>query len=187
MPWPPVVPPTNRTNATVQLDNHPADHNQMAQAVTDLTTRLTSAAWGIIPAGLAAVTADVAITATATPGTPITGASCAVTTLAGRRYRVVWTCNAWMTNNSSSAIFVLRRDGTIIQQRGFQCPLGGYNVPAAVELIDAPAAGAHTYTVAAWINLGGGTLHAGGSAAEVAQLTVTDVGPTAPTTLEVVS
>jgi len=181
MAFPPTVPPATRANTTVELDAHPSDHNMIANALTDLITRLTSSAWGIIPAGLATVTADVAITATASPGTAVTGASCAVTTLANRRYRIKYTCNAWAANANTVYAFVLRRDGTIIQQRAFTAPLGGNNQAAVIELIDAPAAGAHTYSVAAWIVTGAGTLHAGGSATEVAQLTVTDEGPTVPT------
>src|SRR5262245_50843412 len=42
LPYPPAIPPVNRTNATAQADNHPADHNQLAQALTDITNELGS-------------------------------------------------------------------------------------------------------------------------------------------------
>ena len=40
MAWPPPVQPTNRTNATPQLDTHAADHNALALAVNDLVTEV---------------------------------------------------------------------------------------------------------------------------------------------------
>lgn len=36
MAWPPAVLPTNRTNATPQLDTHPSDHNNVNAAVNDI-------------------------------------------------------------------------------------------------------------------------------------------------------
>lgn len=40
MAWPPATLPTNRTNATPQLDTHAADHNAHALAINDLVDRL---------------------------------------------------------------------------------------------------------------------------------------------------
>lgn len=40
MVYPPSVPPNNRTNATVTEDNHPGDHNDVADALTDIITEL---------------------------------------------------------------------------------------------------------------------------------------------------
>lgn len=44
MAWPPPVLPTNRTNATPQLDTHVSDHNAANLAINDLVTRLQSRA-----------------------------------------------------------------------------------------------------------------------------------------------
>lgn len=40
MAYPPVVPPATRTNATPQADNHPADHNGISAALTDIVNVL---------------------------------------------------------------------------------------------------------------------------------------------------
>lgn len=40
MPYPPTVPPTTRVNSTPQADNHPLDHNQLSQAITDMVNKL---------------------------------------------------------------------------------------------------------------------------------------------------
>ena len=40
MAWPPVIPPTGRTNDTPTKDAHPSDHNVTAQALTDLVTKV---------------------------------------------------------------------------------------------------------------------------------------------------
>ena len=47
------------------------------------------------------------------------------------------------------------------------------------EVIDAPSAGAHTYTVNVW-RVTGSDLNNGASATQPSELTVTDVGPTSP-------
>lgn len=40
MPWPPTIPPTNRTDATVMAGTHPSDHNQLGLALADLRDNL---------------------------------------------------------------------------------------------------------------------------------------------------
>ena len=42
MAYPPSVLPVNRTNASAVQDNHPGDHNNLAQAINDITTELGS-------------------------------------------------------------------------------------------------------------------------------------------------
>jgi hypothetical protein len=44
--WPPPTPPNNRANTTPQLDDHPADHNKIANALDTLVDRADmSTAW----------------------------------------------------------------------------------------------------------------------------------------------
>ena len=50
MAWPPVIPPVTRTNATPSLDTHPADHTEIAQALTDLVSKLDITPWAAMPA-----------------------------------------------------------------------------------------------------------------------------------------
>ena len=44
MTFPPPVPPNNRTNASPQQDNHPDDHNMIADALTGLIAETTTIA-----------------------------------------------------------------------------------------------------------------------------------------------
>jgi hypothetical protein len=63
MPYPPTVPPTGRTNATPQADNHPSDHNAISTALTDIINELgadPSLAYATVMARLAAMDATTA-------------------------------------------------------------------------------------------------------------------------------
>jgi hypothetical protein len=40
MAYPPAIPPADRVNATPQVDNHPADHNAISAALTDIVNEL---------------------------------------------------------------------------------------------------------------------------------------------------
>jgi hypothetical protein len=40
MSWPPIIPPNDRTNETLNEDNHPADHNESSDALTAIVGRL---------------------------------------------------------------------------------------------------------------------------------------------------
>jgi hypothetical protein len=51
MPWPPVIPPATRANATPQLDAHPSDHNAISLALTDIVARVNPTAWTAIAFG----------------------------------------------------------------------------------------------------------------------------------------
>ena len=48
MAWPPPIPP-HRTNATPSIDTHPGDHNQIADALTELVNRANAgvAVWRV--------------------------------------------------------------------------------------------------------------------------------------------
>ena len=51
MPFPPPVPPNSRTNATPQVDNHPGDHNQIADALTEIINELSRVSTNLQPVG----------------------------------------------------------------------------------------------------------------------------------------
>ena len=55
MAWPPPVLPVNRTNATVQTDNHIYDHNTANQAINDLVTQVQALQGRLSPTGRGAV------------------------------------------------------------------------------------------------------------------------------------
>lgn len=42
MAYPPTIPPNTRANTTPQFDNHPGDHNDISDALTDIVTELGS-------------------------------------------------------------------------------------------------------------------------------------------------
>lgn len=43
MAFPPTIPPSTRTNATPQVDNHPGDHNMISSALSDLVNHASGA------------------------------------------------------------------------------------------------------------------------------------------------
>lgn len=53
MAWPPTIPPNTRQNTTPELDNHPSDHNTIADALTAIVTQVNATAtptpWTAIP------------------------------------------------------------------------------------------------------------------------------------------
>lgn len=63
MAYPPTVPPTGRTNATAQADNHPSDHNAISAALTDIINELgadpSSASFATVQARLDAANRSV--------------------------------------------------------------------------------------------------------------------------------
>lgn len=89
MPYPPVIPPATRVNQTPQADNHPADHNGLSQALTDIVNEL-----GANPSGpaasldsrLAPMIGSVSAGGTALEGTvpsPLTGILISAGTMVG--------------------------------------------------------------------------------------------------------
>jgi Microcystin-dependent protein len=51
MPYPPPVPPDTRTNATVSADNHPADHNAISVALTEIINHIAALEQTLAPIG----------------------------------------------------------------------------------------------------------------------------------------
>jgi hypothetical protein len=62
MPYPPTVPPSNRTDPTPQATNHPSDHNALSKALTDIINELgadpSSAGYATVQARLDALKAS---------------------------------------------------------------------------------------------------------------------------------
>lgn len=51
MPYPPVIPPNTRTNTTLQVNDHPADHNQISDALTEIVNRIAALEQLLVPVG----------------------------------------------------------------------------------------------------------------------------------------
>ena len=51
MAYPPPVPPATRTNATVMATNHPADHNTISAALTEILNHIATLETALYPIG----------------------------------------------------------------------------------------------------------------------------------------
>ncbi len=140
MAWPPLVPPATRANNTPQLDNHPGDHNGLANAITDVVARLAAAAVSQVAGAVAGATVASGQTATV----------CTFTIPAGPVVRMV--AFSWSAQNTASpdpvAVIALNGPGGVIYtQRAYPVTNGTalrFNGRTSV-----PAAGG-TY----WITIG---------------------------------
>lgn len=57
MPYPPTVPPASRSNATVQADNHPSDHDLISVALTEIINHIAETEVGArVDGGFATLT-----------------------------------------------------------------------------------------------------------------------------------
>lgn len=56
MPYPPPVPPATRTNATVMATNHPADHNLLSAALTEVLNHMATLEGSLYPIGTISMT-----------------------------------------------------------------------------------------------------------------------------------
>ena len=55
MAYPPPVPPATRTNATVMATNHPADHNAISAALTEILNHMATLETSLYPIGTIAI------------------------------------------------------------------------------------------------------------------------------------
>lgn len=170
MPWPPTIPPATRSNATSQLDTHPADHNTLAQAATDTVTKVNAIAWGppVAPAVLSA-----SVGAIGTAFVNVAGLAVTATLTAGRRYLI----RAYLLASSGGGnTYVRGRINSSVA--GVLAPIV---VPQFIQtsgstaiIVDAFVVGAgaaHTFTAQAMVDTG--TMSVG----TASYLSVTDVGP----------
>ena len=167
MAYPPSVLPTNRANGTTVVDQHPADHNALAQAVNDITSTLGAApagSYASVQARLAAQPASIVawkqgttspLTLNANGGAFSPVGIVTATMVAGRLYRYEITARAI----SAGAYLKLQRDA--VDYTGglglfdYYIPYpytSGYTASAASWLIVgsyAGNAGSHTWRVSA--------------------------------------
>ena len=126
---------------------------------------------------IATITASqTGITSTTQPGTALTGASCAVTTQAGRRYRITWMGNPYVDTANAYVVTAIRRDGVMIANRGQPHATAAVGYGNVFTFVDTPSAGAHTYDVGMYRSQGTGNINNYADATAPCQLTVEDVG-----------
>lgn len=159
MAWPPAVLPINRTNATPQLDTHAADHNALAQAMNDTTTKLTTVSTDVANLKTADVVAPAGLiglaerTTTAGPVATATGIGglVATVTLASRRMLGIgFYARQYQTPAAGDYGFIqLRLNGAVVED-GLYMGIagGGVNAPAMkIDRFVIAAPGTHTIEV----------------------------------------
>lgn len=172
MPWPPVIPPATRANATPQLDTHPSDHNAISAALTDLVTRVNA-----LPAGHLAYVEQTVVQTGITPATVDLTSMTITFTLATQR-RVQLTANIWYTKagaDTTGVAFaqIATAANVEVQGRGTHVVAGGWGTVSLQKLLTL-AAGTYTYKCRG--STAAGFLNTGSSAAEPSILQAIDLG-----------
>jgi hypothetical protein len=174
MPWPPVVPPTTRANTTAQQDQHPTDHNQLAQALTDIVTKINA-----LPLGRVASVAPTA--ATAGIGNAIvdlTGASVTFNRAANRRYRVTFFVGVQTgtTAGYSSNVYLTDGANAVLAGPGITMSASWYgSFSGVVEILSTTAQAGYVLKLRAQTWGGGATMATLGGAGNTT-LIVEDIG-----------
>lgn len=166
MAYPPVIPPNTRSNATDMVDVHAADHNALADALTNM-------GWGRV----ASVVNKGVSQSIPAANTDLTGMALTFTRLAGRVYVAQFTV-VYQQNvaNATSNVFLASGDGaTIYTNPGLTIVNGGYVTVTTFCLLPS---GTGPLPLKLRASPGGGTtltiLH---GSLNASVLIVTDVGP----------
>lgn len=163
MPYPPVIPPNTRTDATDMVTAHARDHNQLADALTALPWGRVASTTGTGNSNISAAETDVL--------------SVTFTAVAGRRYRVssVFQC---VSNAATMTITAALTDASnahlqiaVISQLA---AAGGYYTLAPWVEIPPGAAGSRTYKLRASTNAS--NIARNSSATQPDALLVEDIG-----------
>jgi len=115
--WPPPTPPNTRANGDPQLNNHPGDHNKIADALDTIIGkmgRLVGYAQPIAPANIGAAYADIA------------GTSMSIAVVANRRYLLSALVNVLMNTAGGIVNLALSVDGTQVASCGINVTVNTY-------------------------------------------------------------
>lgn len=155
MAWPPAVLPINRSNATPQLDTHAADHNALAQAMNDTTTKITTVATDVAnlknadvaaPAGLIGIAErTTAVGPVAGAATGIGGLVVNVTLTRQRMLRVEFQARQLSTAAPDAGSIQLRADSTVIIDGVYVTSTSGFAPAIHIVKYAIFAAGAHQF------------------------------------------
>ncbi len=178
-----IVPAVASPSEVEVSDTDPIGTNPLAELWVDSDEPSTltddmrwNTAWGVI--GTATLTGNsTGYNTTTSPGWPITALSKAVSTVAGRRYRISCDVATYADQDNVQINFAILRDGAIAQQCNYPSPKANYGVRNFIELFDTPAAGSHTYSMNVWMVLGAGLFHVNANTSQPLQLVIEDVGP----------
>jgi hypothetical protein len=171
MPWPPTIPPNTRANSTPELDNHPSDHNVMADALTALVDRVRA------NQELAYVEATVAQSNIQTATIDLTGLTMTFTLTTSRRV-LLWGSVYFVKgapDTSATAFCSLWTSANVeVQGRGNYCSAPGQ---CSVEVRKKITLVAGTYTYKLRASTGAGFLNTNSSATEPSIIGALDLGP----------
>ncbi len=107
MAWPPLIPPNTRLNDTVTADNHPSDHNQLADALTNVVDYVQSFA----------ISSAVNVSSVGTPEVALPAVDASFDVIIGQPYLVtVWCPWRFGVGATSSVSTALKADGAIIAE-----------------------------------------------------------------------
>jgi len=150
--WPPPVPTNGRTNTTPQLDLHPADHNQIADALATLVAK--------VPLGRQGSATSASTGAITTTFTELMHVD--ITALANRRYRVTGLING-TTGAVTQVVWFELTDGANnrLQLANYHSSPGVLFTLSTWIEIPPGAAGARTYRLRVACNTGTATLGGG--------------------------
>jgi hypothetical protein len=165
MAYPPVLPPTGRTNSTPQVDAHPSDHNTIAAA-------LAAMPWGRVAS---AVNSGAAQTGIAATPTDLTGLSLTFTRIAGRVYHAMLSLTLQAVGVQATANVTVADGANAVQHNpAVAIPANLYMQLTSLYVIPA---GTGPLTLKLRGSIAGGTLSVLNGAANASSFVVYDVGP----------
>ena len=163
--WPPPTPPNGRANATLQLDNHPSDHNRIADALDTIIARLGSVAGAVL--SHTEITANVPVTSNI--GSPTTVIAAPSITFDGGPVLLEFsaplvTAPQQLNLALNIALYEGSTDLGILAGFTNNAAVASYNGPVLARRRFTPTAGPHTYTIKAYtpsVSPSGSTIFAG--------------------------
>lgn len=148
--WPPPLPPNNRQNITPELDNHPADHNLMADALTAIVANMTRRVASVyLPNGPGQANIG-------TTTTDLTGVTVTFTADATKRYRATMVIIMQANAALNATLHIAKADNTILQAAIASIP-NGYYFPYTVVWEGAPGSLSGSTTLKGRSNTNAGT------------------------------
>lgn len=163
--WPPPTPPNTRANGTAQLDNHPADHNRIADALDTIIARLGSVAGAVL--AHAEITANVPVAAVY--GTPVTVITAPAIVFDGGPVLLEFaaplaTAPQQINLALQLGLYEGATDLGVMASLVNNAGVASYNAPIFARRRFTPSAGSHTYSIKAHstsASAGGCTVFAG--------------------------
>lgn len=145
MAYPPATLDIDATNAMAMLNEHPARHNELAQAINDIVTYLTTALpTGGVELGFASNATYTGVAMNTTPA-DAAGLSCAPLCTGSPMY-ITAVMPATTITTAGEARLIILEDGNIIQIAASYRAIVTANTGTVIARVRRqPSAGSHTY------------------------------------------